>query len=651
MQCPFCQNIHDDSKFCPQTGQPLVLNNGAYTIVRQLSQGGMGTLYLSEDQRSSQSLGSTRLCVIKETSDYFDADNLRERQRASERFKEEARTLQSLHHPGIPAMFDFFIERQRNFMVMEFIEGENLQTTLEKIGAQPLGNVIKWGSQICNILEYLSSRTPPVVHQDIKPANVIVHGDSGNVYLVDFGTAKRRIAPAANEPLGIGKSSVFGTEGYAPPEQYRGHSVPASDIYALAALLYNLLTGDNPSDHEFKFPRLNTLHQPLPKVLAQCLEKHPQNRPTAKELRENLDKIRSSRGPVPIFHFPDGETAANVTELIRKAEGKWEETVQVADDIVVWLGTIGRTDLARKLHKSLDQHADRNIAIEEFLEATGEVDNPQLRVRPDELDLGRIQRGQFKSQRVSLRNGGRGWLHGSIETDNPQVIVRDDQFSGNCCDMMVAVESTLTSKLAPVRAYVNIRSNGGTFQLPVLFRIAFPWLQLVSRALLSAAKSGVIFTALRSLVMLYPFEGSPLRWLGADRKLSLGWIALSMMATILIVWTVNQFRRPWRLYRWLKRFGSLVVVVTPILLLATVRTGDGILVAFTHDLNGRAILWGWAALGAFGGSLLGCRAAFLEFGYTRLATLLMTATISLAAGALLILGRPWEMLDLGRFLR
>jgi serine/threonine protein kinase len=177
--------------------------------------------------------------------------------------------LATINHSGVPKIYQYFSEGGSDYIVMEFVEGDNLEQALTHVDDQgrqhpgqplPAETVAGYGISLCKVLEYLAARTDPrtgqltpIIHHDIKPANIILDANSGEVRLVDFGTAKLRVSTSAFSGS-MKQSSVYGTEGYAPLEQYRGQSQPRSDVYALAATLYHLLTDDDPRDHAFDFP-------------------------------------------------------------------------------------------------------------------------------------------------------------------------------------------------------------------------------------------------------------------------------------------------------------------------------------------------------------------------------------------------------------
>jgi len=275
----------------PQRLQPgAVVHNGAYRILRPLSKGGMGMIYLAED------LGAFgRSCVIKEMLDYFDPADPQEVQEARQRFEDEARTLAKLTHPQIPNLLSYFSERQHNYIVMAYVEGVTLDHFIGQ--QQAVVQVVEYGIQTCEILEYLEGLNPPVVHHDIKPANIIVDNATKSAWLVDFGVAKARLAKQQNGQVGVKKSSIFGTTGYAPPEQYQSQSEPRSDVYALAATLYHVLTGDDPQNHPFNFPQVTALPAGLAGALSAALEQDVRRRCAAVDFRTALEK--ALRAPAP----------------------------------------------------------------------------------------------------------------------------------------------------------------------------------------------------------------------------------------------------------------------------------------------------------------------------------------------------------------
>jgi hypothetical protein len=155
-------------------------------------------------------------------------------------FDQEANLLRTLHHAAIPRVVDSFTEAGRCYLVMDRVEGEDLEERFDRVasGKFPETLVRRWAAELLEVLTYLHGRTPPIVFRDLKPANIMVDAQGG-LHLVDFGIAKI-FAPAQ-------KGTQIGTPGYAAPEQYGGHASPRSDLFALGATIYHLLTGDDPA--------------------------------------------------------------------------------------------------------------------------------------------------------------------------------------------------------------------------------------------------------------------------------------------------------------------------------------------------------------------------------------------------------------------
>jgi len=212
------------------TLSPGSILHARYRIVRTLGQGGFGTMYRVWDT----ALG--RPCALKEN---LDAAPEMQRQ-----FLREAKILANLQHPNLPRVTDYFIEGQQQFLVMDFVEGQDLQEMLEDRGGPlPEEQVLPWMAQICDALAYLHTQKPPVIHRDIKPANIkITPGRQAT--LVDFGIAKVYDPHAKTT---VGAQAV--TPGFSPHEQYgQGVTDARTDIYALGATLYALLTGVEPPE-------------------------------------------------------------------------------------------------------------------------------------------------------------------------------------------------------------------------------------------------------------------------------------------------------------------------------------------------------------------------------------------------------------------
>ncbi len=203
-----------------------ILNN-RYRIDGMLGRGGMGAVYLSFD---------LTLQIEVAVKENLNVDPVAERQ-----FRREASLLATLRHPNLPRVTDHFILEGQQYLVMDFIAGEDLETHCSRQRAI-VGEVLSWSDMICDALIYLHSLQPPVIHRDIKPANIKLQPD-GNLKLVDFGIAK--VFDQTQTTTGARGL----TPGFSPPEQYGGsHTDHRSDQYALGATLYSMLTGQRPTD-------------------------------------------------------------------------------------------------------------------------------------------------------------------------------------------------------------------------------------------------------------------------------------------------------------------------------------------------------------------------------------------------------------------
>ncbi|MCS6841487.1 MAG: protein kinase [Roseiflexus sp.] len=278
---------------------PDTLVHNRYRIVRTIGKGGMGAVYEAFDLRLQSPVALKQMIV--------------EGEQLSRAFAHEARLLASLRHQALPRVIDYFVDDQGQFLVMEFIPGDDLATLLQKRGAPFLvDQVLSWADMLLDALSYLHSQQPPVVHRDIKPQNMKLT-PRGEVILLDFGLAKGATTAQTRSMIG----SVFGyTPQYAPLEQIKGSGTePRSDIYALRATLYNLMTGAPPPDALTRAAAtiahepdpLKPAHQLNPAVpeeisaiLSQALALDPAARfASAEAMRRALRTVRGLSEPLP----------------------------------------------------------------------------------------------------------------------------------------------------------------------------------------------------------------------------------------------------------------------------------------------------------------------------------------------------------------
>lgn len=284
-----------------------------YIINRIIGRGGMGSIYLAEDSRLPG-----RLCAIKEVhQDANLPDELRSQ--AHDQFYREASVLARLDHPNLPKVSDFFSEQDCDYLVMDFVRGEDLKTLMNNARRNgsflPINDVLTWAYQLADALEYLHGQPQPVIHRDIKPSNLKLT-PSGYVKLVDFGLVKQMIPDEMTITVIQGR----GTALYTPLEQYGGeggHTDARSDIYAFGATLYHLLTNHPPIEAKQRFLRPDTLRPPreynpnikphLETAILWAMALHPDERPQDMltfrlAFHGDTQPIRKERSPDTIFN-------------------------------------------------------------------------------------------------------------------------------------------------------------------------------------------------------------------------------------------------------------------------------------------------------------------------------------------------------------
>lgn len=261
-----------------------------YRLKDVVGHGGMGSVYLAEDLRLPG-----RLCAIKEVQPETNASPEARRQEHNQ-FLREASLLAQLDHPNLPKVSDFFAEGGRDYLVMDYVPGKNLKELIDdsRIRGRYLevGKVNGWAQQIMDAVHYLHNQHPAILHRDIKPSNIKLTPD-GRIKLVDFGLAK---VMSTDNSSTITVIQGRGTAYYTPLEQYGAeseHTNAKSDIYALGATLYHLLSGSPPPEAKERFLNpavmrpLKTVNSAVPGRMSDAvdwgLEMHPDNRPDSVE--------------------------------------------------------------------------------------------------------------------------------------------------------------------------------------------------------------------------------------------------------------------------------------------------------------------------------------------------------------------------------
>jgi serine/threonine protein kinase len=351
---------------------------GRYRIERQIGAGGMGAVFVATDER----FGST--VAIKET--------LFTDERLLKAFEREARLLNSLRHTALPKVSDHFVDENGQFIVMEYIAGDDLAEMMEKRdGAFALADVLTWADQLLDALDFLHTQEMPVIHRDIKPQNLKLT-PRGQIILLDFGLAKGSVTNA--ESLTAAKS-VFGySRSYASLEQIQGTGTdPRSDLYSLAATLYHLMTGAPPADaltramsvlNGEKDPLIPAHHinREIPagvsEVLNQAMALNANHRPSsAAAMRELL------RDGVNITDADEFQTVADksstaslftqktavMADGARASASELNTSIQPAADFSMQTGTEDETSVKTRINKG-DSNPNKSTTIQPLAEMT-----------------------------------------------------------------------------------------------------------------------------------------------------------------------------------------------------------------------------------------------------------------------------------------
>lgn len=241
---------------------------GKYEILKQIGKGGMSTVYLAMDKRLNKQW------AVKEISRHGIGQNNEE---VVNEVPKDAEMMKTLDHPAIPTIVDIIDNKASDYIyiVMDYVEGDSLDKILAEYGCVSQDVVIDWAKQICDALGYLHSQKPPIIYRDMKPANVMLKPE-GNIKIIDFGIARRF------KEGSLADTDVLGTRGYAPPEQYGGHTDIRSDIYALGMTMHHLLTGADPRPADYSYAPIRQwnpeLSEGLERVINKCVSPDPKDR-------------------------------------------------------------------------------------------------------------------------------------------------------------------------------------------------------------------------------------------------------------------------------------------------------------------------------------------------------------------------------------
>ncbi len=271
-------------RFCPTSFVPLdpgrVMRNGTLKVMRHLALGGLSAVYLCQ-------LEERKLVVLKEAVVSDDAIESAQA-KAREMLDREAALLLKINHPNIVKVLDYFVEQERNYLMLDYVNGQDLRQLVKQNGPQRENTVINWALQMVNILKYLHEQDPPRIHRDFTPDNSVLCED-GSIVVIDFG--------AANEFIGNATGTFVCKHAFIAPEQFRGKASVQSDIYAFGCTLYFLLTGvepealstSNPQEHN------NLISPELSEIVVSCTQMESRDRyQTAAQLVPVLRQMMAS---------------------------------------------------------------------------------------------------------------------------------------------------------------------------------------------------------------------------------------------------------------------------------------------------------------------------------------------------------------------
>ena len=302
-----------------------------YEVQDILGVGGMGTVYRARDTNFK----AIRLVAIKEMISQINDPLVRKKIYLN--YERESNILATLRHQSIPRIYDYFMRNDRAYLVMEMVMGKDLEEILsESVNFFPEATVIGWAIEVCDVLHYLHSNEPEqIVFRDIKPSNIMVT-PSNHIMLIDFGIAK------LFDPNQ--KNTMIGTQGYSPPDQYRGEATPKVDIYALGATMHHLLTLRDPrleppfSFNERPIKDINpNVSDELVTIIERAIEYDPKDRfESAEEMKEALINAGRKTGVLQDFSGP----TASISQSTVKPVWTFECEDEIRGGVVVQDGIL-----------------------------------------------------------------------------------------------------------------------------------------------------------------------------------------------------------------------------------------------------------------------------------------------------------------------
>jgi serine/threonine protein kinase len=341
--CPLCGKDHrKTAKYCPTTGrlvsishppqrvpeappsvvapqghgltgrlQPQAVIHNRFAIIQKIGEGGMAAVYQAADIRLPG-----QIWAVKEMSESWIPDQ-EDRVQAIQAFEQEAILLAKLNHPNLPRVIDSFSEDGRQYLVMEFVQGQTLEKLLDERAAPfTEREVLSWGLQLCDVLSYLHNQPQPIIFRDLKPSNIMID-QSGQIKLIDFGIV-RFFKPGKTKD-----TMAIGTQGYCATEAISGQTDPRSDMYSLCVVLHEMLTLHDPTTTMFNLPPLCRLNPSVSaeweKIIHRGLEQDRNRRwPDLKTLSEQLSRASDI-----------GSETIKAVEPLGSTPGAFEKTIEV----------------------------------------------------------------------------------------------------------------------------------------------------------------------------------------------------------------------------------------------------------------------------------------------------------------------------------
>ena len=436
--------------------------NDRYEIVRKIGGGGMGAVYLASDKN----LGGVLRAVKEMVQSYIEGE---QQEKAINDFKRESVLLSTLDHPAIPTIYDYFFEEQegRFYLVMKYISGGDLAA---RIRSAPEGrlderSVTEWAIQIADVLDYLHNRQIPIVYRDLKPANIMIDGNSGRVMLIDFGIARF----INKEEKGV---TAVGTMGYAPPELFSGNVEPRSDIYSLGSTMFHLLTGADPQSNPLlifdfqKHPRPRQINPQLSdqieKILMRAVEYNANQRfSSAAELRQGLQEhLKNLNASSVSYGVRETPASAGLSDQLVFC-GFCGQKIVATDMFCAFCGA--KQPLAQQGVRG-ETYAPQPMTAQLLIIGTNELETPAYRIEKDENLVGRrdpmsnifpeVDLSKFDPQTKISRRHARIWRDGN------QFMV-EDLGSSNGTIVLPVVSDTV--RLMPHQPYTL--TNGDKLRL------------------------------------------------------------------------------------------------------------------------------------------------------------------------------------------